>query len=548
MNKDHVIYRQILEIDFPSKKEALDGQERFNQIYMNDLLPVIDSLFSDISGSDRIRVDKLEVDLGELSLLHLDEEVMQKLETKLRDELYNHLQITHQREAATGVRTSAEKRNEASVSKQNNNPLQNDRIEDFRFFIENGRLPWWSAGESPSEMAATLMKENQNSFLTLVLSLIPSENSRRRLIYQLSNETLLEILQKGSTSPSIPETVLSLLKDLLKLHRKKQILPLSRSNFRLFFWESAFDVWLPSATGSSNSPINLAYSAKETPLAASIQMSNPEQLFLTYFLYRINRRKGLSTSSLKEKRSGKFSFEQTINRLQKRIKREGLTNSPLSKTLSSIPLHSSSEADIIRAVSPVDLENPEAKNSAPANKTELPREAGQPSLKTGESIEINNAGLVILAQFLPLFFDALGLIKDKAFATEESAGRAALLLQYVITGETALPEHELTLNKLLCGLDPDVPLPGFIHISKHETEEVNNLLESVVEHWKALKGTSARGLRQTFLNRPGILTKDVNGWSVYVERTTVDVLLDHLPWSISIIKLPWNDNLIYVEW
>jgi hypothetical protein len=251
---------------------------------------------------------------------------------------------------------------------------------------------------------------------------------------------------------------------------------------------------------------------------------------------------------LKEKRSGKFSFEQTINRLQKRIKREGLTNSPLSKTLSSIPLHSSSEADIIRAVSPVDLENPEAKNSAPANKTELPREAGQPSLKTGESIEINNAGLVILAQFLPLFFDALGLIKDKAFATEESAGRAALLLQYVITGETALPEHELTLNKLLCGLDPDVPLPGFIHISKHETEEVNNLLESVVEHWKALKGTSARGLRQTFLNRPGILTKDVNGWSVYVERTTVDVLLDHLPWSISIIKLPWNDNLIYVEW
>lgn len=106
----------------------------------------------------------------------------------------------------------------------------------------------------------------------------------------------------------------------------------------------------------------------------------------------------------------------------------------------------------------------------------------------------------------------------------------------------------MLLHKIICGLPPETPIPGLLDISEYESEEIDNLLRSVIEHWKALKGTSLRGLRQTFLNREGLLTREANGWSIYVERMTVDVLIDHLPWSLSIVKMPWNDDLIYVEW
>jgi hypothetical protein len=169
-------------------------------------------------------------------------------------------------------------------------------------------------------------------------------------------------------------------------------------------------------------------------------------------------------------------------------------------------------------------------------------------LDSEESFEIHNAGLVIIAQFLLRFFYNLGLVSEKSFVTDDAAKRAALLLQYIITGETETPEHELILNKILCGLPVDEPLPKSIEISDIEKEEVETLLQSVVKHWEALKGTSVEGLRQTFLIKDGILRQDENGWELLVERTTVDVLIDKLPWGISVIKLPWHDTMIHVEW
>ena len=36
--------------------------------------------------------------------------------------------------------------------------------------------------------------------------------------------------------------------------------------------------------------------------------------------------------------------------------------------------------------------------------------------------------------------------------------------------------------------------------------------------------------------------------SLSAEARTVDVLLDQLPWGVSLLKLPWMDRLLRVEW
>jgi len=35
---------------------------------------------------------------------------------------------------------------------------------------------------------------------------------------------------------------------------------------------------------------------------------------------------------------------------------------------------------------------------------------------------------------------------------------------------------------------------------------------------------------------------------LYIEEKTIDILLDKLPWNLSIIKLKWMDEILTVHW
>jgi hypothetical protein len=52
------------------------------------------------------------------------------------------------------------------------------------------------------------------------------------------------------------------------------------------------------------------------------------------------------------------------------------------------------------------------------------------------------------------------------------------------------------------------------------------------------------------LQRDGLLFNgdDFTPWKITIERKGQDLLLDRLPWSYSIIKLPWIKGMINVEW
>jgi len=146
------------------------------------------------------------------------------------------------------------------------------------------------------------------------------------------------------------------------------------------------------------------------------------------------------------------------------------------------------------------------------------------------------------------FFRKIALLEGSVWKDEASQHKAIHMLRFLCTGEQHYPEYQLSLEKLFCGVPLDEPIPKIISYSVEEMEEANLLLQSVIEHWQALKKTSVRGLRETFLKREGILTRKDGNWQLQVERKTVDVLLDKIPWGFSMVMLPWNDYLLYVEW
>ncbi len=164
-------------------------------------------------------------------------------------------------------------------------------------------------------------------------------------------------------------------------------------------------------------------------------------------------------------------------------------------------------------------------------------------------IFIQNAGMVIIGPFLPNFFKTLGLLDEhQNFVSETSIYQAIHLLQGTVTRNFNSPEHLLTLNKIICGLDPLLPVPRSVDISDAMIRETDELLKAVIHHWTALKNTSVDGLRDAFFQREGRLLRTEDQWIVQVERRSYDMLLEQIPWNIYEIRLPWLKQSILVEW
>jgi hypothetical protein len=70
----------------------------------------------------------------------------------------------------------------------------------------------------------------------------------------------------------------------------------------------------------------------------------------------------------------------------------------------------------------------------------------------------------------------------------------------------------------------------------------------MIQHWKILGSTSVAGLRETFLQREGQLTRRDDHWQLLVEPRPFDMLLDQLPWGYSTVKFPWMQQVMHVDW
>lgn len=165
-----------------------------------------------------------------------------------------------------------------------------------------------------------------------------------------------------------------------------------------------------------------------------------------------------------------------------------------------------------------------------------------------EDIYIENAGLVLLAPYLPRYFDMLGLLEKNKFKDREAAERAVHLLQYLQNESTDSFEYQLVLNKLLCGVEAGTPIVRSIDITEQEVEASASLLQGIIANWPVLKNTSIDGLRETFLQREAHLQLKNDAWHLLVQSKAFDMLMDSIPWSFSTIKLAWMKRPIHVEW
>lgn len=162
---------------------------------------------------------------------------------------------------------------------------------------------------------------------------------------------------------------------------------------------------------------------------------------------------------------------------------------------------------------------------------------------------ISDAGLVLIHPFISRFLQNMKLVDRKGkFISAETRIHAVHLLRHLTRLEGEHHEHCLILEKILCGLPVGYAIPTEWKASERDEEEIEDLLKSVLSYWASLSKSSTGALCSGFLQRPGSVEKEDGMYIIRVEGSAMDILLDDLPWGLSMIMLPWLEQPIIVEW
>ncbi|MFW0737782.1 contractile injection system tape measure protein [Flavobacterium sp. T12S277] len=163
-----------------------------------------------------------------------------------------------------------------------------------------------------------------------------------------------------------------------------------------------------------------------------------------------------------------------------------------------------------------------------------------------KSCYVQNAGIIILHPFLKEMLKNCDLMDDDHKLLNKEL--AAHILHYAATKKEKDYEHAMLFEKFLCGIPLWQSIPREVQISDKHKQQVEEMLDSAVQHWSALKNTSTAVLRTEFLQREGKLDWSESNPKLTIERKTQDLLLEKIPWNISIVKIPWIEKLIYTQW
>ena len=389
----------------------------------------------------------------------------------------------------------------------------------FIFFLQNGYMPWWiqitNLKEFESEFANLfdeILESEREYFIKKFIEIsFISENVPRRIIYEFSDDFFLKLANLLSIKGYYDSI------ELLNYI----ILQINQTSLLNSFQKT-----------SSVNEIKLNY--LKLQVFCSDKKKTEQWLYLIFenIYSRISDKKILGKV---------FKYGEVSDSLKKlMINTFGNSSENFKNEKSYLIYLNEILPDIFKNDIYVKMRNKiEDKKKDETDDTEC--------IENGEEIYIDNAGLVIIASFLPKFFEKCGIYSDDKKKLKDKE-KAMILSQYIICGSDSISETDLVLNKILCAYPVNEPVNNLTRITEFEKIETERLLKSVIGLWAVLKDTSVDGLRESFLLRKGKLTKVESGWLLRVEQKSYDMLLDHLSWTINMIKLPWMDDLLTVEW
>lgn len=587
----HLIEHLHVDVGFDGALPADEGEARLAAFMQGPALRIVDELFDEACAPDEVwRIDELAIDLGEVAVDGMEDEWALRLRERLQDRLADLRGpggAAAARGGAGGVRRS----------------LPQARLEALLHFLRHGHLPWQGRGEDPAALASEVLRHDAAALAAALRAMDDRPRLLRRLATQFDAAALRVLVH--ALMPGEPAAADRLLRaaalgtaalwEAVLGHAMAHAgaphataLPLLRAQLLAALQagsafsassdplQSVVQAWAPLLKDDRDwLKATLQRLGDSAALRQRIVRALPPAV-LTQVLglwlgsgltavvddwiaqvaegtpastdERLGRRQLLWQATLQhamQRGAAPFDAWRYAEHVRAQVAAASLPAAPPGWFERVVRAATAVLASAAAALGFGRGRRAEPLAPAPEPVDEAPAGTLPPA---GELLPVGNAGLVLLAPYMPRLFMMLGLSDERAFAGPPAAERAALLLQRMVTGEAAAPEPALVLNKLLCGIDLALPVARELAPTEAECSAVDGLLGAVIQHWKVLGSTSVAGLRETFLQREGRLQHADEHWQLNVEPRPFDMLIDQLPWGYATIRHPWMKEVLHVEW
>lgn len=563
----HVIQKQV--IDFRMRNTRADSSvlDEVSSLCRQVVSPVIEGVL-DRYGVDGeyLLVDRLELDLGSINGSELHAQLEERVEQLLSAQL----------QQLTAAVLETDRRGESSSVTDEGTTIEYLSEEEeesvvLRSYLASGTLPWWFAGQGAQEIGTLLQRfiETRPDRLRKLLQALPAEKTARRIAVQFPLPLCWRLVGVLVNHGAAWGELLGRIFAVMKAQRWKtktgetvmeslllELLPWPGCGSDIIYQQvaSAFAEDEASARQQQAGRIKALHSNLLAMAASISDGSIRHALFERRIIPSVDYPQELAAEHTQDVRL--IPPEHSHSSEDKtRTEQEASTTHPAEHTNSVAEraiIDNSGQAYANDSIADTAVQV-HVDKKAVGSSVERVAPTASPSYQHGklgsaEAIYIHNAGLVLIWQYLPHFFQALGLLRDGHFIDDAARSRAVLAVQYLATFEGKFSEPEMALSKILCGLDVDDPVPLHFDAQEHEKREAESLLLSLIEHWSVLGGTTVSGLQDSFLQREGRLLRSDIGWQLLVERRAYDMLLDKLPWGIGLVRLKWMQGALSVEW
>jgi hypothetical protein len=500
----HRIQRQIIELDLAAGARGPELQEALARSFWERTVPELEAVFDRMAGPETLlRLDRLEIDLGTIQGPEWELEFRRKLIEQMTRSLAQAKPVSESGSEPMG-------RGDSRLP---------ESVRQFLFFLAHGRLPWWGSKPEAGWPDTLLPLLDNAGWAALHQLLRDNSHAIRRLILCVSYSFLATTAGAFADLQEIPR-VLAWLKPVGLASADSQ-------RWRQGFWFILLD-WV---------------------LADGFRDGRGVELMRN--LLRLRDRYGRPADE------NEGPAERWPGHRKADIPMEIAGLSPLPQPWDewlavAQARRNTTESEYERQHSRHNGPVPGKESSLSANAEPLVEcsvEGGHPApfLREDEAIYLEGAGAIILHPFLEELFHDRGLLVQRSFRDNAARHRAVHLIGLLSFGREVVPEYDLLLAKLLCGLPFEEPLES-ADLINDDRIACDTLLHAVLRHWTALHSGSPDWLREQFFLRNGKLEAVDSGWRLTVERRTQDVLLAHLPWGLGVIEWPWMLGRVFVHW
>lgn len=528
----HRIHRVEIEIEVGEVALGEALIERLSLLRERRIAPLLDRVCSELSGPERLdRIDTLELELGPIPAGEFDDEFIRKLEAALRSQLARLL----------GESRSADERERAS-------------FELLEIYARTGNLPWWADRRDRAPIAHTLrfvLERAPASWIALLGSLVEDSLGLTRLARHCDDALIEAIVDRVGGEAE-------LLADVRELERVMASVDgeLESSRTQTLRVRVALLAALGrGARGADVLPGLVLELAANRP-GVLLELGRPS-------LWASSSTRLREAIELLTPHSGRGSGTKIMSVRESLRSREGEGEGEQDRTSET-----NDEIEAPRVLTdpraPQASDPPESEHGSPARPHSLRRPRPDPptspepptliarrqrALDQLDTLDVEDAGLVILWPFLDRFFAHVGLLDlDRRFLDEPARMQAIALLSQLAFEDADPPEYRLPLAKLLCGCAPEAFFKLERPLAPEQIDECDRLLAAVIANAPILRDTSIASFRATFVQRPALLGIREGGWLLEVEQRAHDLVLERLPWSWSWVKLPWMFDPLSVRW